>query len=109
VPGASPGTSFSLTVLDIDGPPVDVLVNGRATVSGATCDPTSERPRPMVVSDEPFPWRIDVVHAGSGAPLGSFSENGAQGPKVLLVRPDGVRLEPLFSDPGSAPISSCAP
>lgn len=107
VPAPSPAEAFSLIVVNVDGPPVDVLVNGTLVLQHAACYLNDDYAPPALTPTMAFPWHIEVRDA-RGASLGSFVENGNEGPKAILVRWDGATLIPRGANPGQAPKASCA-
>ena len=98
---------FSLIVVNIDGPPVDVFVDGGPVVH-AVCAPGGLDMPPEVVSTAPFPWHI-VVRRTGGPVLKTFDVTDTQGPQTVLVRTWGATLIPAGQNAGPAPAASCGP
>lgn len=101
--------AFSLVITNLDGPPIDVLVNGKV-VAHVVCDwqsdDTSVELKPGPSSQ--LPWQVQLVTA-SGESLGTLTEDGLAGPRVLIVRGTGVTEVPAGTPGGPAPFASCAP
>jgi hypothetical protein len=102
-----PSQPFSLIVVNIDGPSVDVFLDG-SFAAHADCAPRGVDTPPAVVSSAPLPWRIEVRRS-DGSVFGSLVANASQGPLTLLVRTDGVSLIPRGQNIGPAPAASCTP
>ena len=104
---SDPTQPFSLIVVNIDGPPVDVFVDGGPVVH-AVCAPGGLDMPPEVVSTAPFPWHI-VVRRTGGPVLKTFDVTDTQGPQTVLVRTWGATLIPAGQNAGPAPAASCGP
>ena len=108
-PAPSAASDFSLKIANIDGPPVDVVVNGRV-VAHVTCQVTSTDPAPVLVpkADDPLPWTVDLKRA-DGRSLGTWTETGTRGPRMLLIRGSEAAELPAVTPAGRVPTSSCPP
>ena len=109
--GAPATTSepFSLTVNNIDGPPVDVLVNGKIVVHVVCYAQDPNAVAPVLVptgSLPPTPWTVTVT--SRDATIGSWNEDGMHGPRTILIRAGGAAVEAAAgSNPGPMPGSTC--
>lgn len=101
--------AFFLLVVDIDGPPVDIQINGKSAGS-AVCYAARSGPDPTFApsSTQPLPWSVAVVRNG-GSVLATFQEDGGNGPRTVFVRANGVTEAAYGANPGPAPAASCAP
>lgn len=100
---ASTTANFSLEIANINGPTVDVLVNGQK-VTQVKCQIESASPAPVLTPGPnlPLPWSVSVVASASGASLGTWGEDGKDGPRMLLIRgnevaevPSGISAGPV--------------
>jgi len=103
----NPGESFSLIVVNMDGPTVDVFVDG-ARAAHSSCAPNGQDVPVEVVSTAPFPWHIEVRRT-TGEVVAAFDAIDTNGPMTVLVRTGGASLIPRGQNPGPAPAPSCAP
>ena len=105
----SVASAFSLVIANIDGPPVDVVVNGRV-VTHVMCQVTSTAAAPVLVptADDPLPWTVHLDRA-DGRSLGTWTETGTSGPRMLLIRGTDAAELPAVSPAGAVPSSSCPP
>ena len=81
-PLSSPG-QFSLTVVSIDGPPVDVRING-VVVAHVVCHGGSN-PAMTPSASFPLPWAVTVTKA-DGTVLGTWKEAGNNGDRMIEIR-----------------------
>jgi hypothetical protein len=104
---SDPSQPFSMIVVNIDGPPVDVYVDG-AKAAHAVCAPGGVEVPPTVVSSAPFPWYVEVRRS-DGSLLGSFDASDSIGPLTIVVRTDSATVIPRGQNIGPAPGATCAP
>lgn len=103
VPATSPPTSEQrVSVTNVDGPTIAVLIGGRELVrvacgGQATLDPRGDA--------GPLPWQIDFV-LEDGSAFGSVSESASHLLPYVLIRADGV----IAGDtPGIGPVPATCP
>ena len=109
-PAPTPSAAaFFLLVVDIDGPPVDIQINGKSAGS-AVCYAARSGPDPTFApsNTQPLPWSVVVLRHG-GRVLATFQEDGGNGPRTVFVRANGVTEAAYGANPGPAPAASCAP
>ncbi len=100
-PSASP---YSLSVADVDGPPIDILIAGRLVAEVSCSGYTTLRVGQGGVP--PLPWSLDVRQQGGGL-MQHFDVVGGED-FMLLVRGDSVSLGHFGSaGPTTAP-NACA-
>ncbi|MGH2463836.1 MAG: hypothetical protein ACRDGI_00080, partial [Candidatus Limnocylindrales bacterium] len=81
VPGTSATDPFTVVVTNIDGPPVDVFINGSRTAEVACASGAI-----LTVGSDgipPLPWALDVRRR-SGSDMAKFQVEGGVG-QVLLI------------------------
>jgi len=109
LPNTTAGTSaFSLIVHNIDGPPLELKVNGHV-VADSACEPESSSPAPFVSATTglPLPWQVELVRP-DGSVFGSWTESGTDGPRQIVIRGDQASEGPAGAAVGPPP-ASCAP
>ncbi len=110
-PSTSPvlGSDFTLLIANIDGPPLDVVVNGKVTIR-VTCQVTSQESAPVLKPgpELPLPWAVHLVKS-DGQSLGEWTETGTNGPRMLLIRGADAAELPAGTPAGPAPAPSCVP
>jgi len=100
---------FFLDIANLDGPPVDVTINGHA-VAHVVCQLAGAggpqfTPGPAL----PLPWTVAVVRAG-GTSMGQWNETGSNGPRTILIR--GYQAGEMASEDasgGPVPQGTCPP
>jgi hypothetical protein len=99
---------FFLDVANLDGPTVQVKINGRL-VAIVRCQLESPTGGPMLTPDPqmPLPWTVRVERA-DGVPLGTWPEDGLHGPRQILIRGDQAAELPSDVSGGPAPSGVCA-
>jgi hypothetical protein len=102
-------SAFFLTVMDIDGPPVDVEINGKV-IGHAVCQGTSFEPQPTYspVNGSSLPWSVRILRH-DGSVLAAFLEVGGHGPRTLFIRTTGAYEDSYGANPGPAPAATCVP
>ena len=110
VPAASLSVSpdFTLTIVNIDGPTVAIIVNEQR-VGTAPCQLESSAPAPVLTPGSPMPplpWLVRLERL-SGGSLGNWTESGSDGPRVLVVRGTEVSEQPAPAAVGPAPAGPC--
>jgi hypothetical protein len=106
----APAPAFFLTVVDIDGPAVDIAING-AVVGHAVCQmdaPDAPAPQFSPSVGQPLPWSVELRRA-DGTVLATFVEAGGQGPRTIILRTSGPYEAAYGQNPGPAPAPTCAP
>jgi hypothetical protein len=103
-PSSSPG-QFSLTVVNIDGPPVDVKING-VVVAHVVCH-GGANPAMTPSASLPLPWVVTVTKA-DGTVLGTWTEAGNNGGRKIEIRAGYVDevAEELGGGPMPGPCAS---
>jgi hypothetical protein len=101
---ASPDRQFSLIVVNIDGPPVDVAINGEV-VAHLVChgDPI---PGMTPSARRPLPWTVTVTRS-DGTVLGTWIEAGDNGDRKIDIRADYV-VEVAANQGGGGMPGPCA-
>jgi hypothetical protein len=92
---------FFLGIANLDGPPVDIEVNG-TVVATVSCQLDSNVGGPTLTPgpDLPLPWTVRVLRR-NGVVLGSWQELGDRGPRQILIR--GEQAVELASDVSGGP------
>jgi hypothetical protein len=105
---SSPSPSqFSLTVVNIDGPPVDVRVN-QVVVRNVVCH-AGANPAMTPNASFPLPWTVTVTKA-DGSVLGTWTETGNEGARKIEIRADSVdEVAAELGGGGPPPGPTCAP
>jgi hypothetical protein len=113
-PGASPTVApapppFFLDVANLDGPPVDVTINGRP-VAHVVCQLAGAGgPKFTPGLSLPLPWTVTVVRAG-GSSMGQWIETGSSGPRTILIRGDQAgEMASEDASGGPVPKGTCPP
>ena len=105
-PPYSPDLSFFVGIANIDGPPIEIWVNERL-VATASCQLDGAAGFELRPSAEmPLPWTISVFD-NRGLKLGSWTEDGEDGPKQLLIRGSVAYYQSTSSGGGPRPIGTC--
>jgi hypothetical protein len=108
---AVPTEAWKLTFMNIDGPPVDVRINGSPLGGGGAPPGTLMCGQSGAIDATTpglpaFPWTIDVV-GSDGANISRFVVDGQGRPLIALVRRDGVVVGPKDMSYGPAPELPC--
>jgi hypothetical protein len=105
---SSPSTAFYLSVANVDGPPVDIVING-SIAAHVSCQLNSDgtavniAPGPNIQ----LPWTVEV-RATSGGSMGVWNETGETGPRMILIRGTQAAELPVGAPGGPIPQGSCA-
>ena len=108
-PAGSGTAGFSLTIQDIDGPTLDVQVNG-STVARVACRAGSTAAAPVltVATAGKLPWVV-TLKTQAGSTMGQWGEDGTQGPRMLLIHGKDIEELPLSDQLGASPAPTCVP
>ncbi len=103
-----PPAPFLLLVADIDGPTVDVGINGHVSghLPGCGDDTTGDSPVFTPGPANELPWTVELRRS-DGTSLGKWTETGTKGPRVLLMR--GDQVADLAYPAPAGPMPSCGP
>ena len=94
-----------MTVVNVDGPPVAIYVNG-TKLAERSCQTADFRLR---IGDGPsFPWTVEIRRLRGGESLRTVRVDGASGkPQLILVRAVAVLVGDYPASYGPAPVSPC--
>ncbi len=100
---------FALTVYDLDGPEVDVRINGKV-IGHVACQVTSGTFRLEVAeaAAPPLPWSIELVRADSSI-VATFRETGSGGARTIYLRASGTYEDATGAPIGPPPAATCRP
>ena len=102
---------FSLRITNIDGPTVDVEVNGRIVAVSVCQAGQAEGAAPRLTPGgdlPPLPWTVRLLRKDDGSPLGTWTYAGDTGPRRLLIRGGEAGDVPVGVSAGPAPGTACA-
>ena len=107
--GPSPSEDFRLVIDNLDGPPLDLAVNGSIRLH-VVCDPQGTIPAPELSPASlsvPLPWALELRRA-DGSSFGRFTVTGDAGPMRLVIRTIDAGLFRYYDNIGPAPQPTCA-
>lgn len=96
--------AFRLDIINMDGPTIRVLINDR-DVAIVSCGQVQSLAPGGAIGPTPWTVKLDRV---AGSSLGSWPEQGTQGPRQLLIRGPTAQEGPAFGPEGPEPASPCA-
>ena len=109
-PSARHSGPFVLYVADLDGPTVDVQINGR-TVATVMCQLDNSASAPAFTPGPglALPWQVEVLQQ-DGSLLLSVDELGNSGPRTILIRGYQAGEFPSeYATGGPPPSGTCSP
>ena len=105
-PAGGTASAFFVKVVNVDGPPVEVDVNG-TMVGQRSC----QSPDLTLAAGDPsvggFPWTIDIRHVNGPTLRTVDIGDGSGKPQIILIRGDGVLVGDYPASYGPAPILPC--
>ena len=109
-PSVAAASSFALRLDNVDGQPVEMLVNGKVAATAVCYLLSSNEPVPVLTPgpDLPLPWLVEVRLA-DGSSLGTWHELGDSGARMLVVRGRQVTEVPDGAQVGQPPVGTCPP
>ena len=103
-PTGEPVPSFELRVENLGGPTVDISVNGHVAGRLSCNNGLAFVPGPDLPA---LPWVVELKRADDGS-LGTWTETGDQGSRIIVLRGVSAGEFPLPGPAGPPPESPCA-
>ena len=96
---SSSDRQFSLTVVNVDGPPVDITINGEVVAHLVCHGGPNSAMTPS--ASRPLPWTVTVTRS-DGTVLGTWMESGKNGARKIDIRSNTVYE--VAADQGGGPV-----